>query len=153
MIDGLGALGVAVERDWATSTLTVEGTAGHPVSDVALVDARLSGTTSRFLLPLAALGDGLRRVDGAGRLRERPMGPALDALRALGADVHDVGGPGHLPVELVGGTLAGGEVAISGDVSSQFLPGPLLAAPATRPGLPVRVPTAPGARPDSTEKR
>src|SRR3546814_6877439 len=102
MIDGLGALGVAVERDWATSTLTVEGTAGHPVSDVALVDARLSGTTSRFLLPLAALGDGLRRVDGAGRLRERPMGPALDALRALGADVHDVGGPGHLPVELVG---------------------------------------------------
>src|SRR3546814_18091159 len=74
MIDGLGALGVAVERDWATSTLTVEGTAGHPASDVPLVAARLSGPTRRFLLPLDPLADGLRRIDGAGGLRGLPQG-------------------------------------------------------------------------------
>jgi 3-phosphoshikimate 1-carboxyvinyltransferase len=141
MVDGLGALGVPVERDWAHDRLVVQGTAGRPVADVALVDAQLSGTTSRFLLPVAALGEGLRRVDGAGRLRERPMGPALDALRALGAELSEVGGAGRLPVELVGGTLAGGEVAISGDVSSQFLSGLLLAGPAMRTGLVVRVTT------------
>ena len=49
------------------------------------------------------------------------MGDVVDALRALGATIHDVGAPGHLPVEVVGGSLAGGEVAVRGDVSSQFL--------------------------------
>src|SRR3546814_12056578 len=53
MIDGLGPLGVAVERDWATSTLTVEGTAGPPVSDGALVPARLSRPPRPSLPPLA----------------------------------------------------------------------------------------------------
>ncbi|MGK2948264.1 MAG: 3-phosphoshikimate 1-carboxyvinyltransferase [Acidimicrobiales bacterium] len=139
MVDGLQALGVEVEADWLTARLTVGGVAGRPVADAAMVDARLSGTTSRFLLPVAGLGDGHRRVDGANRLRERPMAEAIDALRALGAEVHDIGAPGHLPVEVIGGTLAGGEVAVRGDVSSQFLSGLLLVAPALRTGLRVQV--------------
>jgi len=53
--------------------------------------------------------------------------------------VHDVGAPGHLPVEVIGGTLAGGEVAVRGDVSSQFLSGLLLAGPAMRTGLVARL--------------
>lgn len=141
MIDGLQALGVTVERQWERDTLLVDGCAGRPLADVALVDARLSGTTSRFLLPVAGLGEGLRRIDATGRMRERPMGPALDALRALGVHLDEVGGAGRLPVEVVGGTLAGGEVAISGDVSSQFLSGLLLAAPAMPTGLVARVTT------------
>lgn len=141
MVEGLRSLGIAVVPDWIGDQITVTGGAGRHVADVALVDARLSGTTSRFLLPLAGLGEGLRRVDGASRLRERPMGPALDALRALGADVREAGAPGSLPVELVGGSLVGGEVAITGDVSSQFLSGLLLAGPAMRAGLVVRVTT------------
>jgi 3-phosphoshikimate 1-carboxyvinyltransferase len=139
MVDGLHALGVAVEADWPAARLRVVGVAGRPVADAAMLDARLSGTTSRFLLPVAGLGEGLRRVDGANRLRERPMAEAIDALRALGAEVRDVGAPGHLPVEVVGGTLAGGEVAVRGDVSSQFLSGLLLAGPALRTGLRVEV--------------
>jgi 3-phosphoshikimate 1-carboxyvinyltransferase len=139
MVEGLRALGVEIDADWPEGRLTVRGTAGRPVSDVALVDARQSGTTGRFLLPVAGLGEGLRRVDAANRMRERPMGDALDAVRALGAVVHDVGAPGHLPVEIEGGTLAGGEVAVRGDVSSQFLSGLLLAAPAMRTGLLARL--------------
>jgi 3-phosphoshikimate 1-carboxyvinyltransferase len=139
MVEGLRSLGVAVEADWPTARLEVTGVAGRPLADAAVVDARLSGTTSRFLLPVAALGEGLRRVDGANRMRERPMAEAIDALRALGAEVDDVGAPGHLPVDLVGGTLAGGEVAVRGDVSSQFLSGLLLAAPAMPTGLVVHV--------------
>jgi 3-phosphoshikimate 1-carboxyvinyltransferase len=105
------------------------------VADVALVDARLSGTTGRFLLAVAGLGEGLRRVDAANRMRERPMGDALDALRGLGARIDDVGAPGHLPVEVQGGSLEGGEVEVRGDVSSQFLSALLLAAPAMPAGL------------------
>jgi 3-phosphoshikimate 1-carboxyvinyltransferase len=139
MVDGLRAMGVAIEADWAERRVEVTGTGGRPASDATLVDARLSGTTSRFLLPVAALGDGLRRVDGANRMRERPMGDVLDAVRALGATVHDVGSPGHLPVEVLGGSLVGGEVEVRGDVSSQFLSGLLLAGPAMPRGLVVRL--------------
>jgi len=139
MVGGLQALGTGIEADWAAGRIRVTGTAGRPVADVALVDARQSGTTSRFLLPVAGLGEGRRRLDAANRMRERPMSDAIDAVRALGATVHDVGAPGHLPVEVEGGTLAGGEVAVRGDVSSQFLSGLLLAGPAMPTGLLVRL--------------
>ena len=139
MVEGLRALGATIDADWPAGRLRVTGTAGRPISDVAIVDARLSGTTSRFLLPVAGLGEGHRRVDAANRMRERPMGEVLDAVRALGADVYEVGAPGHLPVEVIGGTLAGGEVAVRGDVSSQFLSGLLLAGPAMRTGLVARL--------------
>ena len=135
MVDGLRALGVDIVADWARRRLLVTGTAGAPVADLALVDARLSGTTGRFLLAVAGLGEGLRRVDAANRMRERPMGDGLDALRRLGAQVHDVGAPGHLPIEVQGGSLEGGEVDIRGDVSSQFLSALLLAAPPMPAGL------------------
>jgi 3-phosphoshikimate 1-carboxyvinyltransferase len=135
MVDGLTALGAGIDADWEAGRLVVTGTSGRPEADVAMVDARLSGTTSRFLLPVAGLGEGLRRVDASNRMRERAMGEVVDAVRALGAEVHEVGAPGHLPVEVVGGTLAGGEVAIRGDASSQFLSGLLLAGPAMRTGL------------------
>lgn len=141
MVEGLRALGAEMEVDWPARRVHVIGTAGHPLADVALLDGRLSGTTSRFLLPLAGLGEGLRRVDAANRMRERPMGEVIDAVRALGATVRDVGAPGHLPVEVEGGSLAGGEVAIRGDASSQFLSGLLLSGPAMPAGLVARVTT------------
>jgi 3-phosphoshikimate 1-carboxyvinyltransferase len=49
--------------------------------------------------------------------------------------VVDAGTPGHLPVDISGGPIAGGEITIPGDASSQFLSGLLLAAPAMRTGL------------------
>jgi 3-phosphoshikimate 1-carboxyvinyltransferase len=139
MVDGLRAMGAEIDAQWPAGRLDVTGTAGRPISDVAIVDARLSGTTSRFLLPVAGLGEGHRRIDAANRMRERPMAEVIEAVRALGAEVHDIGAPGHLPVEVIGGTLVGGEVAVRGDVSSQFLSGLLLAAPAMRTGLVARL--------------
>jgi 3-phosphoshikimate 1-carboxyvinyltransferase len=147
MVDGLQALGVTVTPRWDVAELEVVGCAGRPPADVALVDARLSGTTSRFLLPVAALGTGTTRVDGSPGLRARPMAAAVDALRALGGQVREVGAPGHLPIEVHDGPLAGGEVALPGDTSSQFLSGLLLAGPAMRTGLTVRVTTELVSRP------
>jgi 3-phosphoshikimate 1-carboxyvinyltransferase len=139
MVQGIEALGARVEADWARGEVTVTGTAGRPVGDLVLVDARLSGTTGRFLLPVAGLGEGLRRVDAARRMRERPMAEVIDAMRTLGAVVRDVGAPGHLPVEVEGGTLTGGEVEVRGSASSQFLSGLLLAGPAMPDGLVARL--------------
>lgn len=141
MVDGLRALGIQIDTGWERDVLAVVGCGGAPPAEVAIVDARLSGTTARFLLPVAALGSGTRRVDGGLRLRARPMGPSVDALRSLGAEVRDVGALGHLPVEVAGGSLLGGEITVPGDASSQFLSGLLLAAPVLPLGLTVRVST------------
>lgn len=144
MRSGLAALGIPVADvgrpdEVGDVTLRVRGCAGRPLATVALVDARLSGTTSRFLLPLAALTSGTVRVDGALPLRARPMGPSIGALRQLGITVTEVGEPGHLPVELTDGPAAGGELEVAGSASSQFLSGLLLSGPAMRTGLVVRV--------------
>jgi 3-phosphoshikimate 1-carboxyvinyltransferase len=139
MVDGLRALGIEVEADPPSQTVRVIGCGGRPPATVAIADAQLSGTTSRFLLPVAALAAGTIRVDGALPLRARPMGPSIEALRSLGVTVTDVGAPGHLPVDVSDGPVAGGEITVPGDASSQFLSGLLLAAPAMRTGLTVRV--------------
>jgi 3-phosphoshikimate 1-carboxyvinyltransferase len=147
MVEGLRALGIEVAPDWRTARVVVDGCAGRPPATLAIVDARLSGTTSRFLLPVAALGSGTTRVDGSLGLRARPMGDVVGAVRALGGQAREVGAPGHLPVEVHDGPLAGGEVAVPGDTSSQFLSGLLLAGPGMRTGLTVRVTTELVSRP------
>lgn len=144
MVDGLRALGIEVwgggESDGGEDDIIqVIGCGGRPPASVAIADAQLSGTTSRFLLPFAALAEGTVRVDGALPLRARPMGPSIEALRALGATVTEVGAPGHLPVDVTDGPVPGGEISVPGDASSQFLSGLLLAGPAMRTGITVRV--------------
>jgi 3-phosphoshikimate 1-carboxyvinyltransferase len=147
MVDGLVALGVEVLPHWQDALVDVQGCAGRPPAQLALVDARLSGTTSRFLLPIAGLGTGTTRVDGDHGLRARPMGDVVGAIRALGGVATEIGAPGHLPIQIHGGPLAGGRVELPGDTSSQFLSGLLLAGPAMRTGLEVRVTTELVSRP------
>ena len=136
----LETLGATIDHDEATGRVTVEGTGGRLRPGPATLDMRLSGTASRFLLPVAALGRGRYTVDGRPPLRARPMGPVLDGVRALGATVEEAGEPGRLPVTVVApGHLPGGEVAVAGDTSSQFVSGLLLAAPCTAAGVRVAV--------------
>lgn len=96
-----------------------------------------SGTGARLLLGLLATSPGRFTVDGTERLRERPMGPLVDALSGLGAEVASQ--DGHLPIEIVGRTLEGGAVTVAPEVSSQFVSSLLLAAPLMRDGLALEV--------------
>ncbi len=137
MIEALRAMGVTV-RARAAGALDVG--ADGPLPLVVSIDARQSGTTSRFLLPVLALDGVARRIDGDQQLRLRPMEPMFDALRSLGARIDEEGLPGHLPA-VVEGPLSGGEVELAGDISSQFLSGLLLAAPAIAGGLRIAVTT------------
>ena len=148
MRTALAALGAGIARDRSSGRLLVTGTGGRLRPGPRELDVRLSGTASRFLLPVVALGEGEYRVDGAPPLRARPMGPVLDGIRSLGAEVRAEGRPGHLPVTVVApGGLEGGEVAVAGDTSSQFLSGLLLAAPYARGGVRLRLTTALVSRP------
>jgi 3-phosphoshikimate 1-carboxyvinyltransferase len=122
--------------------LTVTGTGGALAPGPLDLDLRLSGTSSRFLLPVVALGRGRYRLDGRPPLRARPMGPVLAAIEALGARVEAHGPAGNLPVTVVApGHLIGGHLDVPADTSSQYVSGLLLAAPYLREGLSVRVTT------------
>lgn len=166
MLDCIAVLGARVAIDRHAHAVTVDGVGGRIADGPVELDARLSGTTSRFVLPMLTLGPGPYRLDGAEGLRARPMGPVLDALRAMGTEVVEEGRPGHLPVTVRGvdGPLAQGAstlgaaaasaatslrsvpgaLELPGDVSSQFVSGVLLSAPCGPPGtVTVRLTTAP----------
>jgi 3-phosphoshikimate 1-carboxyvinyltransferase len=137
MIICLRRLGTRVEVDGTTISVT-----RRRWSDAATLDAQLSGTTARFLLPVLALGSGAYRLDGAAPLRTRPMRPSLDALRSLGARITG----NELPVE-VRGPVLGGVVQVSGDESSQFISGLLLAGAVMARGLTIELTTPLVSRP------
>ncbi|WP_338740816.1 3-phosphoshikimate 1-carboxyvinyltransferase [Actinomadura luteofluorescens] len=143
MAGALRALGAGIGEDgddWQVLPQRLEGP--------ARVDVGLAGTVMRFLPPVAALASGEVFVDGDPRARERPMGPIITALRALGADIDD-GGRDALPFTVRGsGSVAGGGVVIDASASSQLVSGLLLAAPRFDKGVEVRhegppVPSAP----------
>jgi len=87
-----------------------------------------SGSTLRFLLPLACALGAESRFSLAGRLPERPMAPLYAALTAHGIRI---GGQGT-PLITCGGRLEAGHFSLPGDISSQFISGLLLALPLLR---------------------
>ena len=100
-----------------------------------LLDCGESGSTYRFLLPLAsALGSGARfRLSG--RLAQRPMAPLFEALEAHGITVR---GKGSDRVS-ISGKLSGGCFTLPGDISSQFVSGLLLSSPVTGEACQIRL--------------
>lgn len=126
----LGALGVVVAVD--SEAWRVEGLGGTFRAPAAPLDARASGTTARFLTAAATLADGPVVIDGAPRMRERPIDDLVDALRGLGAAIEILGRAGCPPVRVAGGGLRGGRTGIDASRSSQFVTAVLLAAPYAR---------------------
>jgi 3-phosphoshikimate 1-carboxyvinyltransferase len=110
---------------------TVAGTGGRLATPAGPLDARLSGTTMRFLAAAATLTPGGATVTGRPPLLRRPVGPLVAALRALGAEVADAGG-GLPPVTAAGGGLDGGRASVDAAASSQFASAVLLVAPYAR---------------------
>jgi 3-phosphoshikimate 1-carboxyvinyltransferase len=140
MLESLGRLGVRLDIDRAAATVTVVGTGGELPPGPIDLDARMSGTTARFLAPLLAVGTGPYRLDGAEQMRRRPMGDGFDALERLGAIVETAHQPGHLPATITMGSPTGSsEVRLRADASSQFVSGLLLSAPVRPRGLVIRL--------------
>lgn len=104
-----------------------------------IIDAKLAGTSSRFLTAVAALGDATCVVDGGEPLRGRPMADLHEALTSLGAELNPFGEVGHLPISVSRGSLAGGRISIRGDVSSQFISALMLIGPMLGDGLVVEI--------------
>lgn len=135
MAAGLEALGVPLLADWPAGVIRVAGTAGMVPATTARIDCAASGTTMRFLASVCGLGHGTYRLDGTARMRQRPIGDLLVALRALGVEA-TAESPGDCPpVAIRSQGIGGGTVRIHGGTSSQFASGLALAAACTRTGL------------------
>jgi 3-phosphoshikimate 1-carboxyvinyltransferase len=132
-VNMLGANTEKGEDQWA-----VEG--GSLKAPAKAVHCGESGTTIRFMTAVCGLVDGSVRLTAGPSLSRRPMGPLLDALNSLGVEAQ--GENGHPPITVNGrGGIGGGEAALPGDVSSQFVSALLLVAPLMRSPLTVRVTT------------
>jgi 3-phosphoshikimate 1-carboxyvinyltransferase len=111
-------------------------TAGQPPAGSRVsVDVGNAGTVMRFLPAVAALTSATVHFDGDERIRQRPVGPILAALRQLGAHIDD-GSRGAAPFTVHGhGQVRGGAVTLDASGSSQLISGLLLAAPRFDEGI------------------
>ena len=118
----LRALAMLGEKDKAVSTLKT-------------IDIGAAGTAMRFLTALLATVPGEYVITGTERMRHRPIGILIDALRQLGADIEYVGETGFPPLHIKGGSLRGGTLRMAGNVSSQYVSALLMIAPCLEGGL------------------
>jgi len=132
----LAAMGAAIAE--FPGGLSVRGPLAGGSGRPTALDAADSGTAARFLAATAAAVPGRFSLTGSARLRERPIGELVDALRSAGARIAYEGREGFLPLAIEGGSLVSGSITVDASRSSQFFSALLLAAVAVEGGLAVR---------------
>lgn len=130
MVRALRSLGAEVTPQADDpSIVSVQGVDGRWTSTGAELDLALSGTSLRFLAAAVCLGSGRFSLDGTHRMRERPIGDLVEALRSLGVRIEAAGDDRFPPVVVEADGLPGGRTTVAGDRSSQFLSALLMVAP------------------------
>lgn len=95
-----------------------------------------AGTAMRFLTAFYAVKESERTLTGSARMKQRPIGILVDALRTLGADIEYVEKEGFPPLKIKGPlNQKTKEVSIKGNISSQYISALLLIAPKLDQGL------------------
>ena len=110
-------------------------------------DVKAGGTTMRFLTAYFSTQPGTRILTGTERMKQRPIGILVDALKKLGGDITYLENEGFPPLKITGKKLQGGEVELDGSVSSQFISALLLIAPELHHGLSIKLKSEVASRP------
>ena len=129
MLNALNALGVHYSLSDDRTRCEIQGQGG-PFNTLVELELFLgnAGTAMRPLAAALCLGTNNVVLTGEPRMKERPIGHLVDALRQGGADVTYLEQENYPPLHLKGG-FTGGNVTVDGSVSSQFLTALLMAAP------------------------
>lgn len=130
-LDCIAALGAEFALDG--DTVTIKG-GKNKTAGGAVFPCRESGSTLRFMLPIAAACGGSARFTGTSRLMERGVGIYEEIFAEKGVSIKK----GSESIEL-SGSLSPGEYTFRGDVSSQFVTGLLFALPLLEGGSVIRV--------------
>lgn len=100
------------------------------------INIKAAGTAMRFMSAYLAVKEGEEHVlTGTERMKHRPIGILVDALRFLGADIEYMGEEGFPPLRIRGRQLEGGLLKVPGNISSQYISALLMIGPALRKGL------------------
>lgn len=119
------ALGAHI--DASQDKFIVQGFNGMPRTPDDVINVGNSGTTLRFGVMTAALGEGCSVFTGDYQIRRRPMGPLIEAVNDLGANAFSTRGNGAAPV-VVRGRAKGGKTELDA-VTSQYLSSLLINSP------------------------
>ncbi|WP_318474744.1 3-phosphoshikimate 1-carboxyvinyltransferase [Photobacterium leiognathi] len=140
MLNGLKLLGVNYQLSDDKTVCEVQGL-GHAFSPKQALELYLgnAGTAMRPLAAALCLGGGEFVLTGEPRMKERPIGHLVDALRSAGADIEYLENENYPPLKIKGTGLKGGEVEIDGSISSQFLTAFLMAAPLAKADTVIRI--------------
>lgn len=104
-----------------------------------VIDIKAAGTAMRFMSAYLSVTEGEHVITGTERMKHRPIGVLVDALRRLGADIEYVGEQGYPPLRIRGKQLEGGTLEVPGNISSQYISALLIIGPALRNGLELRL--------------
>ncbi len=106
-----------------------------PDNEVIELDCANAGTVLRFLMTAVSMTKGTFVLTGSERMKQRPVKPLVDALRSLGVSIDYLEKDSYPPIMIKGCEIAGGNLEISVEQSSQFASSLLLAAPLWKNGL------------------
>jgi 3-phosphoshikimate 1-carboxyvinyltransferase len=108
-------------------------------SGLLRLDARNAGSVMRFLLPLLSVTRGHYLLTGDDRMKQRPIGALVEAMRQTGAEIDFLEQIGYPPLIIRGRAISGSRIRIDASVSSQFITALLLLAPTMEDGLTIEL--------------
>ena len=122
-------------------TATLAGILSRPLpSDGGTVDVGPAGTAMRFLTALLSATENVDCIlTGSDRMLRRPIGPLVEVLRHMGADITYAGEEGFPPLKIKGHRLSGGTMDIEASTSSQFVSALMMIAPLLNADLTIRL--------------
>lgn len=130
MLNALTKLGVSYQLSDNNTVCEVEGLgSSFNVENAQELFLGNAGTAMRPLAAALCLGSGEYVLTGEPRMKERPIGHLVDALKTAGADIEYLENENYPPLKIKGTGLKGGTVKIDGSISSQFLTAFLMSAP------------------------
>ncbi|MGY0402296.1 3-phosphoshikimate 1-carboxyvinyltransferase [Carnobacterium jeotgali] len=124
-IDGMRSFGAIISYD--DKTLTIDGIRNGSAKEIRTINCNESGSTLRFLIPLATVFTGETHFIGQGQLGKRPLEPYQELFDAQSLHYNQATTE-NLQLS-VAGPLTPGIYEMRGDISSQFITGMLLTLP------------------------
>jgi len=105
----------------------------------AVKDVGHAGTAMRFLAAYLTTQPGEVILTGSQRMKQRPIGPLVDALKQVGARIKYMENEGCPPLRISGGALTGGSLEIEAGISSQFISALMMIGPVLEGGLTIEL--------------
>ena len=137
MLRCLEVLGVTFKRE--TDAIHILNTLTTQEGETYELDANISGTTIRFLLPLICCIPGTKILFGKEGLNKRPIGDLVDGLRQIDARIEYADKEGFPPLKVTSAGLQSGVIKMSGAVSSQYFSALLMISPLLEGGIVIEV--------------